>query len=306
MSPASALPWEPRPDQFAAVAESMRRWISGKQSRPPVSAELHCGSAVTAHLRRHAMPDHWHEQHEPATIGGWLLGNPMGPMTGWQGIPVIEVPGLAEDEWKLTVEDITWPDPQRHTAREGTLAPGKPTALEREYWLLDLHLVMQVSDGMRGGWGWSIAGSGATAVRQRLVRHAVAWGHEASEADVKVSWKEPPEWAERGFRTECDMWTAWAEVAVPREPASYPSCGNWFCVELSHWAKADPVDEPAVFAGAVAEHRFLNRLGAYDWWWVLVHRDLYEQVIASRRRQAGGKPLWTIDVRPQPLNVRGD
>jgi hypothetical protein len=89
------------------------------------------------------------------------------------------------------------------------------------------------------------------------------------------------------------------DVAVPREPVIYPSCGDWWCGDEGHVAEADPVDEPAVFAGAVAERRYVDRIAGDDRWLAMMSRDLFADAIASRRRQAGAKPLWTIDVRPK-------
>lgn len=77
-----------------------------------------------------------------------------------------------------------------------------------------------------------------------------------------------------------------------------PRCGNWLCCDDADRANADPVDEPAVYAGVSAEQHFVRQLlGPAAM--LMMPRDLFGEMLADRRQQADGKPLWTIDVRPR-------
>ena len=78
----------------------------------------------------------------------------------------------------------------------------------------------------------------------------------------------------------------------------YPACGNWLCVDDADWAEANPVSEPAVFAGGAAERRRLDVLFDHTRL-AVIPRELIDEQIAYWRRRADGQPLWTIDIRPQ-------
>lgn len=269
----------------AWVAQAMRDWLTGKRDEPPYGCRFECGRDVAAHLTALAPPG---ETGRFVPEGAGLRRRALG---AWPlGIPVDVYGGMPADAWKLTVEVLPWGPgsrPPREAAREGILAPGKPTALERAYWLVDLHVV-----GFATG-GYQYLAEGV--IRARAVAYARAHGHEASPGDVKVTLVPPPE----GHPWALGEWAVKADIAVPREPAPYPSCGDWWCGDEDHVAEADPVDEPAVFAGVVAERRYVDRIAGDDRWLAMMSRDLFADAVASRRRQAGGKPLWTIDVRPK-------
>ena len=79
----------------------------------------------------------------------------------------------------------------------------------------------------------------------------------------------------------------------------YPACGDWLCLDDADWTEADPVDEPAVYAGVAAEQRRLQQL-LEPARLAMMPRELIDEQIAYWRRRADGQPLWTIDVRPQP------
>jgi hypothetical protein len=61
-------------------------------------------------------------------------------------------------------------------------------------------------------------------------------------------------------------------------------------------ADVDPVDEPAVYADLAAEQRYVHQVLGGDNA-VAIPWELFGDVLVGRRRQADGKPLWTIDIR---------
>jgi hypothetical protein len=213
-------------------------------------------------------------------------------------LPITLDESLPDTAWKLTLTyaprfagELTAGEYVRYeygllTYREGDIGDGRPTAIDRAYWLVDFTAVVEVS--------YAYSGWAEQEARKMAVRRALDCGHEI---DPALTWIRYPRRKRSAFASEELTIT----VSAPREPVRYPAaCGDWLCPDDAHWADADPVDEPAVFAGAAVEKRYADELRSRhrEWLW-LVQPDMFRDAMTSRRRQAEGKPLWTIDVRPQ-------
>lgn len=264
-----------------SLEQQMRHWLGGAQRYPPDNLRFDCGPEVLERVRHlpHAVPS---SRAEP--------GNRIA--TPWMdGILVVLDDSLPATGWKLVntvfgtpIWSALRPPFNGGTAvfREGDIRGGRPTALEREYWLADITLSYRATHG----YAWAAD----EWVRRSAVRHAFACGHEIDPALTKVR-------SARLGPHLLDDWGFEVTVSAPREPVRYPVCGDWLCPDDADWAHADPVDEPAVFAGAVTEKRYVdNLLGTGI---VYFPADLFREALAGRRRQAKGAPLWTIDVRPR-------
>jgi len=260
------------------VPAAMREWFTGKRVSAPYGVHFEGSERVLAALK--VSP-----RDPPPEWTPWGNGF-VGSIAELTGLPIIERPDLGDGEWELTAlidPALIFSRPASMVVRKGSTADGKPTALDRAYWLVDFHIVMSVSP--------EYTGTGEVVVPQRLARFVQAYGHELDEKDIKVTRRRPD--------VPWEFWVYLAEVSVPREPVRYPAgCGDWRCGDREDWAEADPVDEPAVFAGAVTEKRFTESCAAalgFGW----IPPDLLAEQLAYRRRQADGAPLWTIDIRPK-------
>lgn len=259
------------------VVVLMRSWFAGTVPSAPRDVAFECSPQAAATLKR------------SPSVSDRLPGALVGSLYELTQLPVITRPDLDDGEWRLTAP-VGGLDPVTVVVREGNTRDGKPTALDREYWLVEFHLVTRVTPELVG---WPEA---EKEVRRRVVRYALGHGHKAGQRDVKVTRMRPedgPPWL---------SWIYRADLFVPREPVSYPAeCADWLCHNPSHWADADPVDEPAVFAGVVTEKLYVEGLmeapGGFRIYGI---DDIVREQLAHRRsRQAHGKPLWTIDVRPK-------
>jgi hypothetical protein len=206
------------------------------------------------------------------------------------GIQVATAPQLADGAWELRSRFDSYRDPP---IRAGNLANG-PTALERGYWLVDFGAQFAISPEME-----HLTREFASRCLAGLLQMC---GHDVTPEQVTVTLHR--------------MENAWqhthmarAAVSVPREPVSYPrECGDWLCRDRAHWALADPVRDGAVFAGAVIEKQFTDSMReSFGGSFVPAGlREYWHEAIRSRRTQAGGEPLWTIDVRPEPFRQGPD
>jgi len=264
------------------VPPLMRDWFGGRSAFAPAGVSFECAPDVLEELRDTGPDPRWPIPWQPG--GGW---------SAMTGVPVLLRADLPAARWRLTAPVTSSPAsliPDTIVIREGTTADGKPTALDREYWLVPFNVAISISP--------EFAEHGEAAARRQLEGFVHACGHDLDPAHIRISRRPPEEpwW----------NWTFWAEVTVPREPVRYPrECGDWRCPDPAHWAQANPVDEPAVFAGAVTEKRYVDRLQSvtglppgWGTWSPPGVPDLLDEALAGRRGQADGKPLWTIDVRP--------
>jgi hypothetical protein len=201
------------------------------------------------------------------------------------GIQVALSPDLPDRGWELRrCFDPRYQPP----IREGNLADG-PTALERGFWLADFGAQFAISPEMEH--------HAREFASRRLAGLLQACGHDVTEEQVTVT-------LHRMENIRQHMHMARATVSVPREPVRYPrECGDWLCRDDTHWASADPVRDGAVFAGAVIEKQFTDSMrdslgGPF---FMLGLLEYWHEALLSRRQQAGGEPLWTIDVRPAPF-----
>jgi hypothetical protein len=149
--------------------------------------------------------------------------------------------------------------------------------------------------------------------REGFARYLAGCGHDIGPGSVQVTYgppEEPLTAAERKWVWNVEMPGLWgpkarvitASARVMAPVRSYPRCGNWMCTDDGDWAEADPVDEPAVYAGVAAEGRYVDRVlsgDAYSHMPLELRADMLTDMLASRRGQAGGRPLWTADIRPR-------
>lgn len=133
-------------------------------------------------------------------------------------------------------------------------------------------------------------------------RHAHAvrcCGHEVTEREClkwEVTYDDPqiPE----SIKIEPGPFQAiaWVRCYIPDIPVSYPMCGDWGCPDSADWACVTSHEDGQTYAGAAEEQRILGqRLGGEplpEW----AARDLLQR---RRDHQAAGRPLWTIDLRPE-------
>lgn len=257
------------------VPRMMRDWFNGKTTAEPHGVWFECGRQVTGHVR---------ELRQAPAAGSPSGTAADGGLVTLIDLPVIGSEKLPGDAWKLTTPvsfDGGYTYSARVTVREGQLGDGKPTALERGYWLVDFHGVYRAA--------WDYAYLGDWFVRNRLGSLVEACGHDAATAHLKIT-QTPGD-------SHWDDWTYHGTMSVPREPVRYPQCGDWLCRDDADWTEADPVDDPAAFAGAATEKRYVDRLREDDPRWFLGAPDYFRDMMTCRRRRADGNPLWTIDIR---------
>ncbi len=117
-------------------------------------------------------------------------------------------------------------------------------------------------------------GTAWRAVTQMFTRNLAACGHDLGPEAVRIDarylsagddcltdggsetsstgWPGPPG---RGALKVMVMTTSVAVLALVR---AYPRCGNWVCCGDADRTDADPVDEPAVYAGVSAEQHLAS------------------------------------------------
>lgn len=285
---------------YASVDEVptlMRSWFSGKSPSAPFGVRFECSAQLAATLKAREPVQ---EFAPPWPFSAGVVGS-FGELTGLPVIISAELDGL---RWQLTAPIAHTPladlgaSPDVRVVREGTAEGGKPTALDRGYWLVDFHLGVAVVANLAG------SRRADDFARRRLASYLAARGHDADASDMKIT-RTPPV----GKPAWLNNWIYRADIAVPREPVRYPAeCGDWLCHDPDHYALADPVDDAAVFAGVMAEKRYIGpRLENGGGYWmpdgygcyVRYMPDEFRDGITHRRRQADGKPLWTIDIRPK-------
>lgn len=247
------------------LAGEMRDWLDGRRACPPAGLWFQCHPSVYHYLMI-------------ATLAPPLLPGEVEIVPQIRGVPAGIDASLPDRAWKL------YSGRGSRVFREGNLSDG-PTALERDYWLLDLHGAYEVA--------YDMTYMAHEYAQQHLAHYAVVCGHQVDAAQIRTAVSEPPS------GRVCESWIVRATVSVPREPVRYPrGCGDWLCRADDHWALADPVKEPAVFAGATAEKRYVDRLWNDDGLSPCYAGDeQWRQVLSYRRGQADGNPLWTIDIR---------
>jgi len=257
--PPPVTTWPGTPAPVDDPASRMRAWVDGRSSLPPAEFMFCGGEAVIRHL----------------------TGNQLLP----DGIRVTLATHLPPGGWELRrLFDSRYDEP----LREGNLADG-PTALERDYWLIDFGTQFAVAPEMEH--------HAREFGRRRLAGMLQMCGHDVTPEQVTVTLHRMAD-----IRQHMSM--AEARVSVPREPVRYPrECGDWLCHDDTHWAAADPVRDGAVFAGAVTEKQFTDGMresfgGSF---FPTGLREYWYEAIRSRRQQAGGEPLWTTDIRPEPF-----
>jgi hypothetical protein len=145
---------------------------------------------------------------------------------------------------------------------------------------------------------WDLYG----ASQAQLSRYIRASGHEGLNGKyVQVTIYRDPDRVPPGvgaprFSPPFQV-AAHATASVPRVPLRYPMCGDWACYDEFDWDEADPATQPDVYAGVAAEKRFLKGFEHPGGWYM----GLWDEALARRREQASGRPLWTIDLRPEPV-----
>lgn len=137
--------------------------------------------------------------------------------------------------------------------------------------------------------------------RNVLARYARACGHQLSPALIRIEifgrpGELPPHLHGLPFDAPFER-LVYATASVPRIPLRYPVCGDWSCDDDEYdWESADPVLEPAVYAGVAEEMRIIDRVTDSG----RILTDAWTEALFRRRdHQAAGRPLWSIDIRPK-------
>jgi hypothetical protein len=265
------------------VAREMRDWFAGRSRSAPYGIRFVCGTVVDAHLRERSVTE---TPKPPASFEDWMMLGRVGGAGALAGMPVEVDKTLPGDVWKLTRQTTILLEDADYTTRhlvvcEGMLTEGAPTALEREYWLVDFCGMYAMTS-----YGYE------QMARRKFAWYVGACGHDIKPSELQLKFG--------AYDGRLGLTSVQVLASVPREPVRYPQCGDWLCGDEADWTEADPADEPAIFAGAVAEKRYLDKMlggeGLPDRW--AYPPEIWREALQHRRRCADGKPLWTIDVRP--------
>jgi hypothetical protein len=176
---------ERRPQMQTALAGDlageMRDWLDGRCGYPPAGLWFRCHPSVYHHLMI-------------ATLAPPLLPGEVEIVPQVRGVPVGIDASLPDRAWEL------YSGRGSRVFREGNLSDG-PTALERDYWLLDLHGSCEVAEYMT-----CMAHEYA---QQHLAHYAVVSGHQVDAAQIRTALSEPP--SGRAW----ESWIVRATVSVP-------------------------------------------------------------------------------------------